>query len=129
MHDDEETFRSGLAAGARSLLHKTDSEQHMVAAISALSAHQTYFSPAVSQLLLSSALHKRSRSSLEHFTGRELEVAQLIAEGHSSKQVARRLDISPKTVECHRSAVMRKSGTHTVGELVRFAIRRNLIQA
>src|SRR6201996_8429011 len=58
MHDDEETVSGGLAVGARGYLHKTDSDQHLVAAVQALSAHRPYFSSAVSELLLNAALHE-----------------------------------------------------------------------
>jgi DNA-binding NarL/FixJ family response regulator len=129
MHDDDETVSAGLAAGARGYVLKSDSESHLEAAISALGANRPYFSSPVSELLLDSALNDRKRSRLETFTTRELEVAQLIAEGNANKQIARRLDISVKTVESHRAAAMRKAGVRTAAELVRFAIKHNLIQA
>jgi DNA-binding NarL/FixJ family response regulator len=128
MHDDEETVTGGLAAGARGYLLKTDSEQHLEAAISALGARKPYFSSFVSELLLEATVHDRKRSRLESFTLRELEVAQLIAEGNSNKQIARQLEISVKTVESHRAAAMRKAGVRTAAEFVRFAIKNNLIQ-
>jgi DNA-binding NarL/FixJ family response regulator len=128
IHDDEETISGGLAAGARGYLLKTDGEEQLVAAISALGAHRPYFSPIVSELLLAAAVHDRKKSRLESFTLRELEVAQLIAEGDSNKVIARRLDISIKTVESHRAAAMRKAGVRTAAEFVRFAIKHNLIQ-
>jgi DNA-binding NarL/FixJ family response regulator len=127
MHDDEETMVAGLGVGARGYLQKSDTDQHLVAAVAALGAHRPYFSAAASELLLSGALHDRKRSALESFTGRELEVAQLIAEGNSNKQIARRLGITVKTVETHRGAAMRKAGVRTAAEFVRFAIRRNII--
>jgi DNA-binding NarL/FixJ family response regulator len=129
MRDDDETISGGLAAGARGYLLKTDREDQLSAAISALGAHRPYFSPAVSELLLDAAVHERKKSRLESFTVRELEVAQLIAEGEGNKQIARRLGISIKTVESHRAAAMRKAGVRTAAELVRFAIKHNLIQA
>ncbi len=128
MHDDEETVGRGLAAGARGYLRKTDSDNHLIAAVSALGAHRPYFSSVISELVLDAALHDRKRSRLESFTGRELEVAQLIAEGQSNKQIARRLTISVKTVESHRASAMRKAGVRTAAEFVRFAIKHNLIQ-
>jgi DNA-binding NarL/FixJ family response regulator len=128
MHDDDETMSSGLAAGARGYVLKSDSESHLEAAISALGANRPYFSSLVSELLLNAALSERKRSRLESFTLRELEVAQLIAEGHGNKQIARLLDISIKTVESHRAAAMRKAGVRTAAEFVRFAIKHNLIQ-
>jgi DNA-binding NarL/FixJ family response regulator len=129
MHDDDETVHSGLAAGARGYVLKSDSGSHLEAAISALGANRPYFSSLVSELLLDAALNQRKRSRLESFTVRELEVAQLIAEGNSNKQIARRLDISVKTVESHRAAAMHKAGVRTAAEFVRFAIKHNLIQA
>lgn len=128
MHDDDETVSSGLAAGARGYVLKSDSESHLEAAISALHANRLYFSAPVSELLLDAALNERKRSRLESFTIRELEVAQLIAEGNVNKQIARLLDISIKTVESHRAAAMRKAGVRTAAEFVRFAIKHNLIQ-
>ena len=129
MHDDDETVSTGLAAGARGYVLKSDSESHLEAAISALGANRLYFSAPVSELLLDAALNERKRSRLETFTMRELEVAQLIAEGNANKQIARHLNISVKTVESHRAAAMRKAGVRTAAELVRFAIKHNLIQA
>lgn len=128
MHDDDETVSGGLAAGARGYVLKSDSESNLEAAISALWANRLYFSSPVSELLLDAALNERKRSRLESFTIRELEVAQLIAEGNGNKQIARLLDISIKTVESHRGAAMRKAGVRTAAEFVRFAIKHNLIQ-
>lgn len=129
MHDDDETVAGGLAAGARGYLLKSEGETQLVAAISALGVHRPYFSPAVAEMLLEAAVHERKKSRLESFTLRELEVAQLIAEGGSNKQIARNLGISIKTVESHRAAAMRKAGVRTAAEFVRFAIKHNLIQA
>ena len=129
MHDDDETVSGGLAAGARGYLLKTEGDDQLVNAISALGAHRPYFSAIVSELLLDAAVPERKKSRLESFTVRELEVAQLIAEGESNKKIARRLGISVKTVESHRAAAMRKAGVRTAAEFVRFAIKHNLIQA
>jgi len=129
MHDDDETVSGGLAAGARGYILKSDSDQQLINAVSALGAHRPYFSDCVSELLLDAALHDRKKSRLESFTARELEVAQLIAEGCGNKQIARNLGISVKTVESHRAAAMRKAGVRTAAEFVRFAIKHNLIQA
>jgi DNA-binding NarL/FixJ family response regulator len=128
MHDDDETVSSGLAAGARGYVLKSDSGSNLEAAISALQANRLYFSWPVSELLLDAAMDERKRSRLESFTIRELEVAQLIAEGNGNKQIARLLNISIKTVESHRAAAMRKAGARTAAEFVRFAIKHNLIQ-
>jgi DNA-binding NarL/FixJ family response regulator len=129
MHEDEETVYEALAAGARGYLLKTEGDQQLEEAITALGAGRPYFSSAVTQFLLDASLTERKRSLLESFTTRELEVAQLIAEGYSNKSIARQLAISVKTVESHRAAVLRKAEVHTAAEFVRFAIRHNLIRA
>lgn len=129
MHDEDDTISGGLSAGARGYLLKSDSAQNLEAAISSLGARRTYFSAAVSEFLLDAAVNDRKRSRLESFTLRELEVAQLIAEGNSNKQIARKLIRSIKTVESHRAAAMRKAGVRTAAEFVRFAIKQKLIQA
>lgn len=128
MHDDEETVSAGLAAGARGYLLKTDSELHLEAAVNALGARKSYFSSQVAEMLLEAAVTDRKRSRLESFTVRELQIAQLIAEGQSNKQVAGRLAIAVKTVESHRASAMRKAGVRTAGQFVRFAIKNNLIR-
>ena len=128
MHDDDETVSAGLSAGARGYLLKMENEQLLETAISALGANRPYFSSVVSELLLDAAVHDRRKSRLESFTNRELEVAQLISEGNSNKQIARQLQISVKTVESHRAAAMRKAGVRTAAEFVRFGIKHNLIQ-
>jgi DNA-binding NarL/FixJ family response regulator len=129
MHDEDETISGGLAAGARGYLLKSDSAQNLEAAISSLGARRTYFSSTVSEFLLDAAVNDRKKSRLESFTMRELEVAQLIAEGNSNKQIARKLSRSIKTIESHRAAAMRKAGVRSAAEFVRFAIKQNLIEA
>jgi DNA-binding NarL/FixJ family response regulator len=129
MHDDDQTVNAALAAGARGYLLKTDSGRQLEAAIAALGANRPYFSSLVSEILLDAAIHERHRSRLESFTVRELEVAQLIAEGNSNKQIARHLEISIKTVETHRSSAMRKASARTAAEFVRFAIKQHMIEA
>jgi DNA-binding NarL/FixJ family response regulator len=128
MHDDDETVGSGLAAGARGYLIKSDSEGHLEAAIAALAVNRPYFSSPVSELLLDAAVNQRKQSRLESFTLRELDVAQLISEGNSNKEIARVLGVGVKTVESHRASVWRKAGVRTAAEFVRFAIKHNLIQ-
>jgi DNA-binding NarL/FixJ family response regulator len=127
-HGDDATVDRGLAAGARGYVLKTDSERHLVDAIAALAANRPYFSSLVAERAQAAIASQHRPSPPPGFTARELDVARLIAEGNSNKQIARRLSIGVKTVESHRAAAMRKAGVHTAAELVRFAIRRNLIQ-
>jgi len=128
MIEDEETIMSGMSAGASGYLLKSDNSENLEAAISAVGENRSYFSESVSRVL-QAAPPERRRSWLDAFTARELEVAHLIAEGNCNKAIARVLGISPKTVETHRAAAMRKAGVRSAAELVRFAIRRRLIQA
>jgi DNA-binding NarL/FixJ family response regulator len=128
LHDDDETVSAGLAAGARGYVLKADTRGSLEAAIGALCCNRLYFSSPLSEVLLGAAMKDRQPTRLACFTSRELEVAQLIAQGSGNKLTARLLNISVKTVESHRAAAMRKAGTHTAAEFVRFAIRHNLIQ-
>jgi DNA-binding NarL/FixJ family response regulator len=126
MHDDDETVNGGLAAGARGYVLKADTEDHLEAAITALESNNPYFSSSVSDLLMDAALN---RPSLDRFTVGELEVARLIGEGNSSKQIARSLGISLKMVASRRSAAMRKARVRTAAQFILFGVRHNLIQA
>ena len=127
--DDHETVRAALAAGARGYVLKTDSVRDLQLAIGALGARKSFFTSSVSELLLGVAMKGRRNSFLEGLTPRELEVGQLIAEGNGNKRIARLLNISIKTVESHRAAAMRKAGSRTASEFVRYAIKQHLIQA
>jgi DNA-binding NarL/FixJ family response regulator len=117
-----------LAAGARGYVLKTDSDASLEAAIAALAVNRTYFTSQVSEALLNMAMDDRKRSIPECFTDRERQIAQAIADGDGNKQIARTLNISIKTVEAHRTAVMRKSGCRTAADFMRFAIKHNLVQ-
>lgn len=128
MLEDQETVNSALAAGVRGYVLKSEGDAQLLAAIAALGTRRPFFSPSITELVVDAAVNDRQKSCLESFTTRELEVAQLIAEGHSNKEIARTLDLSVKTVESHRAAALRKAGVHTAAELVRFAIKHNLIR-
>lgn len=123
---DEATVDRGLAAGARGYVLKSDSESHLVDAIATLAAGGSYFSSMVADRARAEGQPRPAPPT--GFTARELEVARLIAEGNSNKQIARRLNIGIKTVESHRAGAMRKAGVHTAAGLVSFAIRQNLIR-
>lgn len=127
--DDEETIGNSLSAGARGYLLKSESDHHLDAAISAVAVDRPYFSSPVSDLLLRGLRSGRRPTLLANFSSRELEVAQLVAEGHSNKVIARMLSLSIKTVESHRGGAMRKAGVRSAAELVRFAVSQNLIHA
>ena len=122
MHDNETLIGELLKAGARGYLVKTDAQRHLIGAIEALAAHKPFFTGKVSEALLDSFLlgPARDRSALTH---RERGVVQLVAEGYTNKQIAGLLDISLKTVETHRAAIMRKLNLTSPAALVRYAMR------
>jgi DNA-binding NarL/FixJ family response regulator len=127
MHDSEEMIRNALVAGARGYVLKSDDESELVEAIEAISRHKPFFTPAASEALLDNLLRTTPKESV--LTDREREVVQLLAEGRSNKEVAVALDISVKTAETHRAAIIRKLGVDSLAELVRYAIRTHLIDA
>ena len=128
MHDREELVADLLSVGVRGFVLKSEAEQNLLDAIDAVSLHRSYFSQTVSETLISQVIdHKPAgKSSL---TRREQEVVQLVAEGSVNKQVAFSLDISIKTVETHRASAMRKLNLGTTADLVRYAIRNQIVQA
>ena len=132
MHESEELIRDVLAAGARGYLLKSDASRQLVPAVESLARHKPFFSVRVSEVVLSGFLKagqvQAGPSALERLTSREREVVQLLAEGKSNKQIARLLDLSVKTVETHRSSAMRKLNLKSLPDLVRFAIRNQVIQ-
>ena len=128
MHDSETVIQDLLKAGARGYLLKTDAGHHLIGAIEALASHKPFFSTKISETLLDSFLVVPPRQG-SALTNRERGVVQLIAEGHTNKQIAAVLTISLKTVETHRATVMRKLDLSSSAALVRYAIRNKLVEA
>jgi DNA-binding NarL/FixJ family response regulator len=133
MHESEELIREVLGAGARGYLLKSDAVRQLIPAVESLSQKKPYFAGRVSEVLLDGFL-KGGQVALEgptaeRLTSREREVVQLLAEGKSNKQIARLLDLSVKTVETHRTAAMRKLELNSLPDLVRYAVRMQIIQA
>ena len=129
MHDREEIIMEVLRAGVRGFVLKSDTERHLVAALDALSIRRSYFSGAVSDALLDQLLESKPHPTASSLTHREREVVQQVAEGRINKEIAARLTISVKTVETHRASAMRKLKLRTTADLVRYAVRNQLIQA
>ena len=127
MHDSDTLIGELLSAGARGYLLKSDANGSLLAAVQTLAAHKPYFTSKVSEALLESFLAKPAEQQFS-LTPRERGVVQLIAEGHSNKQTAKVLNISLKTVETHRAAVMRKLNISSSASLVRYAIRNKLVE-
>ena len=129
MHASEEYVWQALRAGARGYLLKGSSLAELELAIKSVAADQLYLSPAISRNLIEEYLHPTSseRRSAESLTPRQSEILQLIANGKSTKGIALDLKISVKTVETHRSLLMKRLKVHDVAGLVRYAVRTGLV--
>jgi DNA-binding NarL/FixJ family response regulator len=132
VHDAERLVYEVVGAGAHGYVLKSDAGRHLVSAVRNVMEGKNYFSSTVSQVLFDS-FRQRGMPHTQPEEGtppssREREIIQLLAEGKSNKEVATALGISVKTAETHRAAIMRKLGLHSIGELVRYAIRNHIIQ-
>jgi DNA-binding NarL/FixJ family response regulator len=128
LYDNEMVVRELFKAEARGYLLKSDARRHLISAIESLASHRPFFTPQVSEALLKSFLVEPGKDKTT-LTTRERGVVQLMAEGHTNKQIARLLGITLKTVETHRAAVMRKLNLTSSAGLVRYAIRHKLVEA
>jgi DNA-binding NarL/FixJ family response regulator len=132
--DSDQVIREALDAGARGFVLKSDAARDLVSAVEALESKRMFFTPRVNDLVLAGFLDKGQGTAkdgiprLPTLTAREREITQLLAEGNSSKEVASLLNLSTKTVETHRSNIMRKLNFHSIRDLVVYAIKNNLIQ-
>jgi DNA-binding NarL/FixJ family response regulator len=133
VHYSDQLIRDILAAGVRGYIVKSDSDRDLVVAVEALANHKPFFTPHATELIL----NKFNRGAVsfetpevigERLTSREREIVQLLSEGRSSKEVASVLSISVKTAETHRANIMRKLEIHSVSELVRYAVRNQIIE-
>lgn len=132
MHSDEAYVIRSLRAGALAYLLKDSAAPDLLRAIEAVSRGQSFFSPAIRRLLAEDYVHvlrqKGAADSYELLTAREREILQLVAEGKGNKEIATALNISPYTVETHRSNILEKLGLHTPVELTLYAVRKGIIQ-
>jgi len=128
VHDSEQMLQEALSSGARGYLVKSDAGRDLISAVDSVSRHTVFVSPSVSRGDDLSPARPAAESPLSRLTSREHEIIHLLAEGHSNKDIAVRLDISVKTVETHRTSIMRKIGVHSIADLVRYAIRNNLVE-
>jgi DNA-binding NarL/FixJ family response regulator len=128
MHTGEEHVTRALKAGAAGYLLKDAEPDELEHAVRQVARGEPYLSPAVSKYLVQSyARGGGGRSELERLTSRQREVLQLIAEGYTTKAIAARLKLSVKTVETHRAQLMERLDIRDVAGLVRFALRRGLV--
>lgn len=132
VHDSDHLIREVIDAGARGYLVKSDSDRDLVAAVESLSRKKPFFTARATEMLLSgyageAPSENPDATMSQRLTAREREIVQLLAEGKTSKEVAAVLNISAKTAETHRAHIMRKLEFHSVGEIVRYAVRNQII--
>ena len=130
MHAQDEYVRRALVAGAAGYMLKHADSRELEMAIRSVAAGETWLSPSVSKKVVA-AYSKNERGGaedpLEVLTGRQREILQLIAEGHSRKEIAQRLQLSVKTVESHRAQLVERLGKRSTAELVRWAIQHGIV--
>ena len=125
MYKDDAGVQAAIDAGVAAYVVKDDAATELVGAIHAASRGEFYISPSVSGSVVRSM---RSGQKPVSLSPRERDVLRVLCEGSSTKEIASRLDLSPKTVEGHRAAIMAKLGIHSVAGLVKYAIRQHLTQ-
>jgi DNA-binding NarL/FixJ family response regulator len=135
VHDDREYFFTMLQAGASGYLTKAAAADELIAAVRAVAAGHAYLQPALASWLLDDMRRSSAglavgadRPGLDVLSQRELQVLRLVAEGLTTPEIARQLELSPKTISRHRERIMEKLGLHSLALLVRYAIRHGLIE-
>jgi two-component system response regulator NreC len=131
MHDREEYFFAMLQAGALGYVLKESGPDELLTAIRAVHRGEAFLSPAVTKAVLGDYLAQstgRAKSRYDNLSLREKEVLRLAAEGKTTTEMADMLHLSAKTVEKHRAAMMHKLGLHNLSELIKYAIRKGLIE-
>jgi len=132
IHEDQEYFFQMLNAGASGYVPKRAAPEELISAIRAAAQGEVYIYPSLAKWLVHDYLNAENsaeqKASLDGLTEREREVLARLAEGETNEQIAAALVISPKTVERHRENLMRKLNLHSRSALVRYAIRKGVIQ-
>lgn len=138
VHEDKQYFFEMLAAGSKGYITKQAASEELVSAIRAVASGNVYLQPALARWLLddykrinkgkfNGSSQQVDSTDLEVLSKRELEVLELVAESLTTPEIAKKLDLSPKTVSRHRERIMNKLNIHSATELVKFAIRTGLI--
>jgi DNA-binding NarL/FixJ family response regulator len=129
MHASERHVLQALRAGAQGYILKESAPRELELAIESVARGKLFLSPAISRQVIEVFLGQMGEVTdpLDQLTPRQREILQLIAEGHSSKQIAHRLDASVKTIESHRASLMERLDIHDIAGLVRYAIRQGLV--
>ena len=130
VHGDPPFIQSAIALGADGYILKNGRAAEIITAVREVVNGGSYFSPAVAREIVDQLRSPKPAASepFSLLSGREREVLHLIADGLSAKEIAARLEISTKTVEAHRTSLMRKLGVRKATELVRYALRHGLIE-
>jgi len=131
LHYSDQLVREIVDAGARAYVLKSDASTEVLTAIEALAKRRSFFTSGAAKTLIdgfSKPVSAQTPLMHKFLTAREREIVQLVAEGKSSKEVAVALEISVKTAETHRSNIMRKLEIHSVSELVRWAVKNDMIE-
>lgn len=126
VHRDSVYVREIIRAGAEGYLLKESADTDLLAAVRAVAVGHSYLSPEVSGAILND-YRRHATNPLDLLTSREREVLQHIAEGRTNKEIATNLNLSVYTVDGHRTRIMDKLNLHSVGELVRFAVRNGIV--
>lgn len=130
MHTTEDFVRRAIKSGAVGYLVKDSAPLDLKMAIAAVMRDEIYLSPRVSKHVVAGFLHGKphqDESSMDALTARQREILQMIAEGKSTKEIAYQLNVSVKTVETHRAALMERLDIHDIAGLVLYAVRHGLI--
>ena len=132
MHTDPELIMQALESGAHGYLLKDTTATELEHALDALRNNERYLSPAIAHTVINQALIRNQKQQLEipashNLTARQLEILRLIVRGKSTREIANGLDLSIKTVETHRSQIMKRLQIYDVAGLVLFAVREQII--
>ena len=127
-HANPEYMRAAFAAGARAFVTKADAHRTLLPAIAAALQHQNYITSDLSDLVVKNFQRPKRHPDSAILTARELEITTLIAQGKATKEIADMIGVSLKTVESHRTNILRKLGMHSAVEITRYAIRQGIIE-
>ena len=132
MHENDEYVFQALRAGASGYMLKEAADTDLISALRVIQSGQFYLSPMAQSVMVGDYLQRvrtgEEKDSYSSLTEREREILKLVAEGYTNNQIAEQLIISPKTVDTHRTHVMDKLNLHSRAELVKYAMRRGLLE-
>jgi two-component system, NarL family, response regulator NreC len=131
MHANEAYLIQALKAGAKGYLLKDSADIDLIRGVAVVASGKSFFSPAVAKVMLDDYVRRLADKGVadryDTLSEREREIFQLVAEGHSNKDIAELLSVSPATVETHRAHILQKLDVHNTAELVLYAVRRGVI--